>query len=60
MTKKISGAEFPLAKIFSSDFDYVIPSYRLVPWFNGESINYHHLTVAEKRAARKTKEATHV
>lgn len=28
MTKKISGAEFPLAKIFSSDFDYVIPSYQ--------------------------------
>lgn len=28
MTKKISGAEFPLSKIFSSDFDYVIPSYQ--------------------------------
>lgn len=28
MTKKISGAEFPIAKIFSSDFDYVIPSYQ--------------------------------
>ncbi|QEI04951.1 DUF262 domain-containing protein [Pigmentiphaga aceris] len=28
MSKKISGAEFPLAKIFSSDFDYVIPSYQ--------------------------------
>jgi hypothetical protein len=28
MTKKISGAEFPLAKIFSSDFDYTIPSYQ--------------------------------
>lgn len=28
MTKKISGAEYPLAKIFSSDFDYVIPSYQ--------------------------------
>ncbi|NML45913.1 DUF262 domain-containing protein [Ramlibacter sp. G-1-2-2] len=28
MTKKITGAEFPLAKIFSSDFDYVIPSYQ--------------------------------
>ena len=27
-TKKISGAEFPLAKIFSSDFDYSIPSYQ--------------------------------
>lgn len=28
MTKKISGAEFPLAKIFSSDFDYSIPAYQ--------------------------------
>jgi len=28
MTRKISGAEFTLAKIFSSDFDYVIPSYQ--------------------------------
>ena len=28
MVKKISGAEYPLAKIFSSDFDYVIPSYQ--------------------------------
>ena len=28
MSKKISGAEFPLAKIFSSDFQYVIPSYQ--------------------------------
>lgn len=28
MTKKISGAEHPLAKIFSSDFDYAIPSYQ--------------------------------
>ena len=28
MSKKISGAEFPLAKIFSSDFEYVIPSYQ--------------------------------
>lgn len=28
MAKKISGAEYPLAKIFSSDFDYVIPSYQ--------------------------------
>jgi len=25
MSKKISGAEYPLAKIFSSEFDYVIP-----------------------------------
>lgn len=28
MSKKISGAEYPLAKIFSSDFQYVIPSYQ--------------------------------
>lgn len=28
MSKKISGAEHPLAKIFSSDFDYAIPSYQ--------------------------------
>lgn len=28
MSKKISGAEYPLARIFSSDFDYVIPSYQ--------------------------------
>lgn len=28
MSKKISGADYPLAKIFSSDFDYVIPSYQ--------------------------------
>lgn len=28
MTKKISGAEYPLAKIFSSDFEYVIPHYQ--------------------------------
>lgn len=28
MSKKISGAEYPLAKIFSSDFDYTIPSYQ--------------------------------
>jgi len=28
MSRKISGAEYPLAKIFSSDFEYVIPSYQ--------------------------------
>lgn len=28
MTKKISGAEYPLAKIFSSEFEYHIPSYQ--------------------------------
>ncbi len=28
MSKKIGGAEYPLAKIFSSEFDYVIPPYQ--------------------------------
>jgi uncharacterized protein with ParB-like and HNH nuclease domain len=28
MAKKINGAEYPLSKIFSSDFDYEIPSYQ--------------------------------
>lgn len=28
MSKNISGSEYPLAKIFSSDFDYSIPSYQ--------------------------------
>lgn len=28
MSKKISGAEFSLSKIFSSDFDYEIPAYQ--------------------------------
>ena len=28
MSKKISGSEYPLSKILSSDFDYVIPSYQ--------------------------------
>lgn len=28
MSKKISGAEYPLAKIFDSQFEYVIPSYQ--------------------------------
>ena len=28
MIKKISGAEYPLSKIFSSDFDFSIPSYQ--------------------------------
>lgn len=28
MSKKISGAEYQLSKIFSSDFEYVIPSYQ--------------------------------
>jgi len=26
--KKISGSEYPLAKIFSSEFEYIIPSYQ--------------------------------
>ncbi len=28
MSKKISGAEYPLSKIFSSEFEYIIPSYQ--------------------------------
>ena len=28
MSKKITGAEYPLGKIFSSDFEYVIPPYQ--------------------------------
>ena len=28
MSKKISGAEYPLEKIFSSDFEYHIPTYQ--------------------------------
>lgn len=28
MTKRIAGAEYTLSKIFSSDFEYVIPSYQ--------------------------------
>lgn len=28
MNKRISGAEYPIAKIFSSDFEYHIPSYQ--------------------------------
>ncbi|MGB0844580.1 MAG: DUF262 domain-containing protein [Alphaproteobacteria bacterium] len=28
MTKKISGAEYPLSKIFSSDFQFSIPAYQ--------------------------------
>lgn len=28
MSKKITGAEYPLHKIFSSDFDFIIPAYQ--------------------------------
>jgi len=28
MSKKISGAEYPLSKIFSSEFEYIIPFYQ--------------------------------
>ncbi|WP_340242008.1 DUF262 domain-containing protein [Sulfitobacter pontiacus] len=28
MSKKISGSEYPLAKIFSSDFEFIIPRYQ--------------------------------
>lgn len=38
MTKKISGSEYSLAKIFSSDFEYHIPSYqRPYAWTMNES-----------------------
>ncbi len=38
MAKKISGAEYPLAKMFSSEFDYNIPSYqRPYAWTEDEA-----------------------
>jgi uncharacterized protein with ParB-like and HNH nuclease domain len=38
MIKKITGAEFPLSKIFSSEFDYHIPAYqRPYAWTEEES-----------------------
>lgn len=38
MTAKITGAEYPLAKIFSSDFDYEIPPYqRPYAWTKDEA-----------------------
>ena len=38
MAKKISGAEYPLAKIFSSEFDYIITSYqRPYAWSFGQT-----------------------
>jgi uncharacterized protein with ParB-like and HNH nuclease domain len=38
MSKKISGSEYPISKIFSSEFEYVIPSYqRPYAWTIDES-----------------------
>lgn len=38
MIKKITGAEFPISKIFSSEFDYHIPAYqRPYAWTEEES-----------------------
>lgn len=38
MSTKIKGAEYPLSKIFSSDFDYVIPSFqRPYAWTDEEA-----------------------
>jgi len=38
MSKSISGAEYPLSKIFSSDFDFTIPSYqRPYAWTTDET-----------------------
>lgn len=38
MTSNINGKEYPLSKIFSSDFDYVIPSYqRPYAWTGDET-----------------------
>ena len=38
MSKKISGAEYPLSKIFCSEFDYVIPPYqRPYAWTEDET-----------------------
>ncbi|WP_411360122.1 DUF262 domain-containing protein [Pseudidiomarina sp. YC-516-91] len=39
MSKKIIGAEYPLAKIFSSEFDFMIPGYqRPYAWTDDQAI----------------------
>ena len=39
MSNKITGAEYPLSKIFSSDFDFVIPAYqRPYAWTDDQAL----------------------